>query len=46
MCASLHSLLVPDGARLISTERQEIELLIPPALNDLIAANRVEFVNE
>ena len=45
-CASLQSLLVPDGIRLISKIRHEIELLNPPALNEMIARDRIEFILE
>lgn len=46
MCASLRQLLVSDDTRLVSTYKQEVEFLIPPALNELINNNRVEFISQ
>ena len=44
--ASLLSLLVSEDIRLISKKRHDIEILNPPALNELIALDRIEFTQE
>jgi hypothetical protein len=45
-CASLRSLLVPDGIRLVSKRKPDIEILNPPAINELIGEDRIEFILE
>jgi Leucine-rich repeat (LRR) protein len=45
-CASLRSIMVPENTRLVSRQEQEIEILNPPAINELIAAGRIEFLLE
>jgi Leucine-rich repeat (LRR) protein len=42
-CASLRSLLVPEGTRIISKKNFEVEILNPPALNELKTNGRIEF---